>query len=411
MKEYMFYAPCPAGLENLLCNELEDLGAKNVRPDGFGARFKGNAEIGIRACIWSRLAGRILLVLSKGDGFTPEALYRTVHGIDWAKQLIPGGTIAVHFSGRTPTIRNTQFGAVKVKDAIVDRLRKDTGKRPSVNRKDPDLLIDVRIRRREAWVSIDMAGDSLHLRGYRIEGGEAPLRETLAAGILRRCGWPITENGDSGIACVDPMCGSGTVLIEAAYISADIAPGLSRNKFGFMGWKGTPNELMKRILRDAETRKREGIRRVQKNKIRFLGCDKNPRILETAKRNATRAGIASLLDFEHLSLSRFQEKAQVMDLPERGIVVTNPPYGERLQPSSSKENDQEPWKKIKHLTPTYKALGELLAGPLAHYRAGVLIQNEDLGYKLGIRAKKRYSLKNGPIKISLLIFDPRHGDN
>ena len=404
MKRNFFYAPCPPGLENLLCEELKELGAKDVRPDGFGGRFTGDDEIGMRICIHSRLASRVLMLLAKGPGSDPESLYRTVYNINWKEHLTPDTTIAVHFTGRTDAIRNTQFGAVRVKDACADRMRKETGRRPSVKRKNPDLLIDVRIKKREAWVFLDLAGEPLHKRGYRQEGGQAPLRETLAAGILKRCSpdlftsTPVEnreKHGNREFAVIDPMCGSGTFLIEAACMAADIPPGQLRKSFGFLGWKKTDQAKARRLLEEAGEQKIRGLEKIRDSGIRFIGFDRDARILETAKRNAERAGVGSLLELNALPLDELQTKIASMNLPERGLVVTNPPYGERLGEES-----------LSDLARTYRSLGEVLSGALAKYPAGVLIENENLGRELGIRGNKRYSLKNGQLKISLILFQP-----
>ena len=209
MIEHQFFATCPKGIENLLYNELADLGATELRETIAGVYFHASQETAYRICLWSRLANKILLPLANFTVNSQDELYQGVRDLPWQDHLNPGGSLLVDFTGTNDAIRNTQFGAVKVKDAIVDCLRDFSGERPSVAKRDPDLRVNARLAKDKLVISIDLSGESLHRRGYRIKQGNAPLKENLAAGILLRAGWPAVAA--EGGALLDPMCGSGTL--------------------------------------------------------------------------------------------------------------------------------------------------------------------------------------------------------
>ena len=226
-----FFATVPRGMEPLLADELRALGAHAVNMGRAGVAFRGELATGYRACLWSRTASRILLPLTRFPAPTPEALYDGIRAIPWEEHLAPEGTLTVDFTLAQSQITHSHFAALKVKDAVVDRFRDLFGVRPSVDRERPDLRLNVYLYRDSARVSLDLSGESLHRRGYRDEGAAAPLKENLAAAILLFAGWP--ELASAGAPFVDPLCGSGTLPIEAALIAGDIAPGLLRHAFRF----------------------------------------------------------------------------------------------------------------------------------------------------------------------------------
>ncbi|HEY7640454.1 MAG TPA: THUMP domain-containing protein, partial [Steroidobacteraceae bacterium] len=216
-----FFASCPPGVADLTAAELRGCGATHTRELKLGVLFEGTLETAYRACLWSRTASRILMPLGNFPAATPEALYDGVAAIDWTQHVAASGTLAIEFGGSSAGIKHTHFGALKTKDAIVDQLRERSGQRPSVELERPDIRLDVRLDRERATLSLDLSGDSLHRRAYRARGVAAPLKENLAAAVLLRSGWPaIAETGEF----VDPMCGSGTLVIEAALMALDIAP-------------------------------------------------------------------------------------------------------------------------------------------------------------------------------------------
>ncbi|WP_455216992.1 THUMP domain-containing protein, partial [Kaarinaea lacus] len=274
-----FFATAPRGMEGLLANELRELGAGDVRESRSGVVFHGGIETAYRVCLWSRIANRILYPLAAFSATDADALYRGVLDIDWSQHLEASSTIAVDFTTVRSAITHSQFGAQKVKDAVVDQFRQQTGERPSVERDRPDVRINVFIYRDQATAYLDLSGDSLHRRGYRVEGGVAPLKENLAAAILVRAGWP--DIASQGGALVDPMCGSGTLPIEAALMALDIAPGLLREYWGFLGWKQHDARAWSELVAEAGKRREKGL----KKSMVFLGFDASARAIEIAREN------------------------------------------------------------------------------------------------------------------------------
>lgn len=379
--EYTYFASAPKGVGDLLVAELDGLGAAEVRPLGTGASFGGSLEVGYRACLWSRLASRILLRLAEFPAPTAEALYAGVQSIDWADHLDPAGTMAVEFVGSGRQIRNSHFGALKVKDAIVDQFRAAQGRRPSVDLERPHLRAHVRLDRDRAQLSLDLAGRSLHRRGYRTETGPAPLKENLAAAVLLRAGWP--EVAARGGALVDPMCGTGTLPLEAAWIAGDCAPGLLRDYFGFSHWLGHVPKMWERLRAEAETRRAAGRHRVPE----VIGGDANPQVVRQAQAHAQRAGLEDVVRFTHRELIASERPAG-----SAGLLVANPPYGHRLG-----EVDQ--------LRDLYAELGRVLKRNFRGWKAAVFTGNPQLGHELGLRAVLDNKLFNGPIECRLLRFE------
>jgi 23S rRNA (guanine2445-N2)-methyltransferase / 23S rRNA (guanine2069-N7)-methyltransferase len=275
------------------------------------------------------------------------------------------------------TITDSRFAALKVKDAVVDVIRDVTGDRPAVRRKQPDVQVSLHVRGEDAVLSIDLSGDSLHRRGYRTETGGAPLRETLASAILVRAGWP--DAAGAGASMVDPMCGSGTLLIEAALMAGDVAPGLERGYFGLLGWRGHDRPRWDRLLEEARERRRAGVR----GSPLVAGWDVDARAVRAARRNAERAGVTIRVD--RRDLADLVPPAGAVP----GLVVTNPPYGERL------EGTPEQWKR----------LGDLLKRRYGGWRAVVLAGGADRGKHIGLRPSFRLPVRNGPLEARILGFE------
>jgi len=374
------FITCPKGLENLLQDELSQLGANDVRQTVAGVSCNAELETAYRICLWSRLGNRVLMPLAEGEVPDADSLYQLVQSVDWLEHLRPSGTLTVDFNGRSDAINNTHFGALKVKDAVVDQIRTATGQRPSVERNQPDLRINVHLHRNRATVALDLSGDSLHRRGYRLKAGAAPMKENLAAAVLMRAGWP-----DSGFdTLLDPMCGSGTLLTEAALMVADVAPGLFRQTYGFSRWPGHDSRLWQQLLEEARQRRDDGLKNVQ---VRFYGFDSDGGVLARAEENARRAGVAALIRFERRPLEQLQRPEGA----ERGLLVTNPPYGERLG-------------ETQELMFLYRQLGERLKQDFANWQAAVFTGNPDLCKVMKLRAEKQYRLFNGAIDSKLLLF-------
>jgi len=378
-----FFAVAPKGVENLLVNELKSLGAGEVKQSRSGAYFQGDLEMGYRACLWLRTANRVLLPIASFGAETPEDLYQGVQNIRWTEHLNPNGSLAVDFKSSRSKINHTQYGALKVKDAIVDQFRDQFGKRPSVNRSRPDIRIDVYLLGDEATISLDLSGESLHKRGYRTEPGEAPLKENLAAAILMRSNWPEVARRGGGL--IDPMTGSGTLPIEAALMAADFAPSLLRDYFGFLNWKGHRPEIWKRLLEEAEERKLAGLKKLPP----IVGYDADSKGVKNAVVNLERVGLRGFIHFERREFAACVPHPKMKDVP--GLVVLNPPYGERLG-------------ELRELRPLYANIGRRLKEHFQGWRASLFTGNVDLGKGMGLRAEKKYSLYNGALECKLLNF-------
>ena len=376
-----FFATAARGLEPIAADELRALGAANVKEERGGASFEGSLAAAYRACLWLRAANRVLLPLARFPARDADQLYASVNRMPWENDLSPDGTLAVDFTGGNENIIHTQFGAQRIKDAIVDRLREKFGRRPSVDREQPDVRINCHLHRDIATVSLDLSGDSLHLRGYRIQGVAAPLKENLAAALLLKCGWP--EIAKAGGSFVDPLSGSGTLVIEAALMAGDIAPALLRDYWGFSGWLKHDRRLWEKLIMEARERQTAG----RACKLMILGYDHDAKAILTAQQNARTAGIAPTVRFEHKSL---EHNTLPSGLPP-GLVVTNPPYGERLG-------------KVETLGPLYATLGNWLKTQCPGWQAGVIVSDLGLGKQLGIRARKMNSFYNGALECKLLQF-------
>ncbi len=383
-----YFATCPKGLEYLLRDELVALGAADVREALAGVHFSGPLETAYRACLWSRLASRVLLPLAEFDAATDEALYAGVQAIDWSQHLAAHATLAVDAHTAQSKLNHSQFVAQRVKDAVVDQFRQQGGTRPGVDTEEPDVRLNLRLKRDRATLSLDLAGSPLHRRGWRELQGEAPLKENLAAAILLRARWP--QVYAEGGALVDPMCGSGTLLIEAALMAADVAPGWRRDYYGFLGWQQHDLALWRGLLDEARTRAEAGLKSLR---ACFFGSDLDPRMVQTAKRNAQEAGVAGFLTLEKRDVAHLVPPAGV----ERGLVVTNPPYGERLGERAA-------------MPALYHALGERLRTQFPGWRAAVLAGDAELGRALGLHAEKKYALYNGALETQLLTFEIRVRD-
>lgn len=378
-----FFATCPKNIESLVEQELISLGAQTTKQTVAGVYFTATIETAYRVCLWSRLINRVLLILQQATIESTQALYDAVYTIDWQTHIKPTATIAVDFSGHASFINHTHFGALKIKDAIVDQMRSKTNQRPTIELEQPDLRINAYLDKGELTLSIDLSGNSLHQRGYRLAGGKAPLKENLATAILWRAGWP--EIAEQGGSLVDPMCGSGTLLIEAAMQAIDMAPGLSRDYFGFEGWLQYQPAQWQALKQEARARRELGL---QKLKSQFYGYDVNPRVITDAKHNIDRAGLSQYIKVAVQELSKLKTPTQARP----GLLVTNPPYGERLS------DEQE-------LRPLYRLLGNKLKQEFVGWHAAMFTGNPELGKTMGIRAKKNYALFNGALPCKLFLFD------
>jgi 23S rRNA (guanine2445-N2)-methyltransferase / 23S rRNA (guanine2069-N7)-methyltransferase len=374
-KMQSYFIPTAKGLAPLLEAELKEMGIENPKQMNGGVSFDGSLEQGYKVCLWSRFASRVLLKLSEFKVLNSLDLYLGCSNIPWEEHFDINSTFSIDFSGSNDEIRNTQFGALKIKDAIVDRFRKKFDEqRPNVEKRDADIRFNGRLWKDKATIYLDLSGSPLHIRGYRTIAGEAPLRETLAAGIIKRSGW-------KGEALVDPMCGSGTVIIEAAMMALNIAPGSLRPTFGFEKWKQHDDECWKTLKTSAQV---YGRRAVQDCDAKFYASDLSQEMIRIAKQNAQRAGVAELIEFSVQDAKKILPPEEL----ETGMIISNPPYGERLGGFSD-------------TITLYTELGSHFKDAFAGWNLSMFAMDTELLSCLGMRAGKSFKFFNGPIECVL----------
>lgn len=367
-------------MEDLLQQELRDLGIENTEQRYSGVSFSGSLEQAYAACLWSRLASRVLLKLKTFPAESEDALYRGVQTINWSQHIDMHGTLAVNCTLNRCQISNSHYAALKTKDAVVDQFNELFESRPSVDREQPDVRINVHIDHDQADISIDLSGEPLHKRGYRISNVQAPLKENLAAAILKRCGWPQQQ-----MDLLDPMCGSATFLIEAAMMSLNMAPGLNRDYYGFIHWKGHQPDIWKKLLADA----RRGIKPLSELKIKFTGFDASRDSIAAARQNVHCAGLQDIIS---LRQQNFQQTCELIknnpaDWPA-ALLVVNPPYGERLGEK----------RELAHL---YDEMGSCWREHFPDWKIALFTANDELVKHIGLRAHRSNSFFNGAIKCKL----------
>jgi 23S rRNA (guanine2445-N2)-methyltransferase / 23S rRNA (guanine2069-N7)-methyltransferase len=372
---HRFVASSPRGFGDILARELTSYGAADVRERALGVEFSGPLDVAYRACLESRVAARVFLVVADLDAPTDARFYEAVRAIDWRPHVDPSRTLACDFTGKHPELTHTRFGALRLKDGICDQLRDTTGARPDISPERPAVRVHAHANGPKVTVSLDLSGEGLHRRGYRAQAGEAPLRENLAAGILLRAGW--AEKSRDAAEFLDPMCGSGTLAIEAAMIAANIAPNARRHYFGFFGWPGHDRVAWERVKRDALARER-------KPTLAVRGLDRDERVLDTARENAARAVLGGSIAFARGELSA----ARPVNAGA-GFLATNPPYGVRLEDKTSARL-------------LMKQLGETLRAQFGGWDAAILAGSPDAGLELGLRAERVHTVWNGALECRLL---------
>jgi len=367
-------------MENLLAGEIESLGGQDIKTTRAGVAFRGNLETAYRICLWSRLANRILLLLDQFPVTHQDDLYNRVKAVNWFEHLAPGGSFAVSFSAKNSRIiKNTHFGALKVKDAVVDQMRAKFNKRPDINIARPDVRINVHLQAEQAQLSLDLSGESLHKRFYRNSQVPAPLKENLAAAMLIHSGWP--KIAVQAGTLLDPMCGSGTLLLEGAMIAADYAPGLLREYYGFSGWKQHDATLWRKLRNDALQRKQEGLNKMPM----IVGFDQNRHAVHAAQQHIEQAGLVNKIHIERREIAH----AKPADNWQPGLVICNPPYGQRLGTESEAAE-------------LYQRFGEILRQNFTGWQAAMILSQQEFGFRLGIRSQKPITLYNGALECKLL---------
>ena len=380
MEYTRFFATGAKGTEPLITKELTAIGALNIRSTVGGVHFEGRLETLYRANLWLRTANRVLMPIAEFPCPTPEALYENARNVRWRDWMTVNTTFAVDCNCRDSQITHSHYAALKVKDAIVDEFRDRTGRRPNVDRQQPMLPVNAHIVKDRCVLSLDASGDRLHRRGYRRQATDAPLRETLAAAIVELVAW------DNEGMFIDPMCGSGTIVIEATLKAMNYAPGLLRSEdtgrveFGFQRWRNFDRKLWARLTDEARAAIREKI------PGRILGYDISRPAIRIASENAKLAGLE-----KHLRLMR-GDALKLSPRGNRGVIVCNLPYGERTGETEELES-------------LYSGFGDVLKQRCAGYTAYLFTGNLKLAKSIGLRTAKRFTLYNGPIECRLLKYE------
>ena len=369
-----YFATVARSLETIAAQELERLGAKKVRPDFTGVHFQGDRALLYRVNLWARTIFRVLMPIREIKCYNAEQLYRSVQKIDWEEYIQPDNTLAVKCTGSNRNLNHTHFSALQIKKAIVDQQRRKIGRRSSVNLENPDLLINAHIFQNRCMLSLDSSGASLHRRGYRPAMGLAPLKETLAAALLEMAEW------NRNLPFLDPLCGSGTLPIEAALKGLNIAPGLYRKRFGFESWRDFDQSLWQKILKEAKDSQ------LSELKAPIVGSDRDPNILEQARTNANFCGIEHQIKFFQKELSQIESPADC------GIIICNPPYGKRIGDA-------------RKLGALYQLLGDIFKQRFKGWTAYVLTGNKELAKQIGLRASRRIPVYNGSLPCTLLKYE------
>ena len=366
------FATTARGFEELLKSELTELGAQDVKVAQGGVHYWADDETLYRTLLWSRLSSRILLPIVQAKVFSDLDLYSAVVGVNWLDYFDEKVHFFVDFNGTNQEIRHTQFGAMRVKDGIVDYFERHGRARPNVDKEQPDIRIHAYLNRDEVVLSLDLSGDALHMRGYREDTGKAPLRETLAAAIVLRSGW------QKGTPLVDPMCGSGSLLIEAAQMEAQIAPQLYRLHWGFDFWQRHNQAAWEKVKEEAlalaEAEKQ------RENSPHFYGFDLDHRVLQKAKQNAKNAGVAHLMQWQQGDVAAIKNPSPNL----AGTVICNPPYGERLGTTPA-------------LIALYSVFGQRLKQQFAGWNVSIFSGEPSLLDCLRLRSHRQFKAKNGPL--------------
>lgn len=368
------------GLENVLAEELKQLGAENVEHGNRMVSFVGDLAVLYRANICCRTALRILKPIYKFYAQDADELYNAVKDFAWDSYINPSQTFSIDATVFSEKFRHSRFVTYRVKDAIADYFTEKYGKRPSIRLNNADFMFDVHISDNEVILSLDSSGESLHKRGYRVAQTEAPINEVLAAGIIMLAGW----HGETDF--VDPMCGSGTFLIEAALIAANINPGIFRSNFAFERWPDFDHELFEEIYND------DSHERPFTNKI--YGSDISPKAIDIASRNIKSASVGKYIELKAQPLQNIEEVAH-----EGGILVTNPPYGERIA--------------VEDMEGLYRTLGEKLKRVFKGYKAWVIGYNTELLDSIGLKPSLKFPLYNGALECELreyVIFEGTYAE-
>ena len=384
MMKFKIFATCPVYLEDLLEEEILQAGGSILKRSPGGHLAECSLEELYSLLLWSRTASRVLLHLQDFECRNQEDVYHASRSCGWDKVMLCSNTIACSCTVSGKATIPPKSASLKSKDGLVDYWRDKTGARPNVQREKPDIAVHVHIHNEEGTLYLDLAGDGLHKRGYRLDAAKAALRENTASAILSRAGWP--RIAGAGGALIDPMCGSGTLLIEAAYMAAGVAPRMHRSEYGFFHWLSHDPDIWESVFDKAEEKWRDGMASLPQ----IVGYDNDRNAIAAALQNIKRAGLEGLIHLEKKELEDFRLTEKMKSCP--GLLVTNPPYGQRIGEKGM-------------LHSLYRTLGDLARNPdLKDWHMSVISDDEGLLRSIGLKADRKNRIMNGPIKCSLFHY-------
>lgn len=369
-----YFATVARGLEAIAAQELENLGAMAVKPEFAGVAFQGDQTLLYRVNLWSRLVYRVLMPIATVKAFNAEDLYKSVKKLDWDTYLSPDQTLQIHCTGKNPHLNHTHFTALQIKNAIVDQQRDRHQRRSSIDLNSPDIVINAHIHQNHCQISLDSTGFSLHRRGYRPAMGHAPLKETLAAALLAIADWTPDQ------PLYDPLCGSGTFLLEAGLQSLNIAPGKLQPRFAFQNWPDYDADLWQTLLKQAQAGERSTLM------APIWGSDGDPDIIKQARINAQAAHLGNQIQWQWCNFADIEAPA------DTGVLICNPPYGKRIG-------------EVEELGDFYKQMGDIFKQRFKGWTAFVLSGDKALTKRIGLRTAARFPVNNGTIPCTLLKYE------
>ena len=385
MQEHMqsFLALTSPGIEVLLADEIKNLGGEQVVQKPEGVYFSGSIELGYKISLWTRLATRVMLKLGEGEALNKEQLFKAASSINWLEHFTSETTFAIDFVGYSEEIRNSQFGGLTIKDAIVDQFRDQGHERPNVDKKSPQISFQARLLRDQVFIYLDFSGRGLFQRGYREHSGAAPLKENLAAALIIRSGWL----ADTSKPLVDPMCGSGTILIEAVAMATKQAPSIYRASWGFESWLKHDEDLWQGQLNKAKDDSASALDNAQHSSLKVFGVDIDPRVINTAQQNTRNANVQRFIEFKCQNTNDMKNA-----YGHSGTILFNPPYGERIG-------------ELPELVENFVLFGQKLKSQFIDWRVAILTSNVELLAMLKLSSFKRYKFKNGPLDCQFALYN------
>mgnify|MGYP000628021929 FL=1 len=378
---YQFLALTSPGIEVLLADEIRELGGDQVTQKPEGVYFTASLAKGYAISLWTRMATRVMLKLGEGEANNKEQLYKSASAINWSEHFSPFSTFAIDFVGVSEEIRNTQFGGLTVKDAVVDHFTEQGIDRPSVDKSSPDIRFQARLLRQQVVIYLDFSGRGLFQRGYRKNSGAAPLKENLAAAIIQRSGWL----KDTSKPLLDPMCGSGTILIEAVSMAAKQAPGIERDSWGFAHWLKHDEACWQEQFHSAKVQSRKGLNEL--TKVKVFGNDIDSRVINTAQQNTRNAELQQFIEYSCKDINTLDN-----NFGKSGTILFNPPYGERIG-------------QLPELVENFVVFGQTLKSQFLNWRLAILTANVDMLAMLKLSSFKRYKFKNGPLDCQFALYE------